>query len=522
MAEEKNASKEEAAAEEEIKNAVTIEEAGPCKKKITVEIPEETVLKATNEQYRTLGKDAEVPGFRKGRAPRRLLERRFGKEVSQQIKLKLLADASDAAVKDNEIDTLRDPDIDHEKIELPEKGTLKFEFEVEVRPEFDLPELENIPLNKTAFEVNDEQVASEIEMLRKYSGMWAPRKKGEKVEENDQVIGDVLLKVEGVEENEKIDNTEIFVRAGGFVGSVPVEELDKLLIGATAGDVKETSVDVPATFHNEAYRGKKVDITIEVKDVKWLKPAELDEAFFKNYGTENEAELKEKIEESLNARLEQDAKAEMTEQVYKYMIEKTDFDLPTSIIAEQAQSLMQRQYSTVLQKGLPAEQLKEEIEKIQSTSEDQAREQLKTFFILSKIAEKFEIEVTEEEINGQIAQIAIGRGQRPEKMKEDMLRDGTLAQFSMQLRESKCIDKLLETAKITEVAPEKAEKKKAVKVAKKTPKKTAKAKDDLKEAPKETPKKAVKKAAKKTTKKTDEKTAEKKTVKKSTKKKTDK
>lgn len=496
MADEKKASK----TEEEIKNVVTIEEAGPCKKKIVIEIPEETVLKATNEQYRTLGKDAEVPGFRKGHAPRRLLEKRFGKEVSQQIKLKLLADASDAAIKDNEIDVLRDPDIDHENVKLPEAGAMKFEFEVEVRPEFDLPELENIPLNKTTFEVTDEQITSEMDQLRKYSGMWAPRKKGEKVEENDQVIGDVLLKIEGVEEDEKIDNTEIFVRPGGFVGPIPVENLDKILVGAKSGDVKETSVDVPATFYKEEYRGKKIGVKVEVKDIKWLKPAELNEAFFKNYESENEDELKEKIEESLHARLEQDAKAEMTDQVYKYMVENTDFDLPTSIIAEQAQSIMQRQYTTILQRNLPAEQLKEEIEKIQSTSEEQAREQLKTFFILSKIAEKLEIEVTEEEINGQIAQIAIRRGQRPEKMKEDMLRDGSLAQFSMQLRESKCIDKLLETAKITEVASEKATEKKSAKVTQKTTKKATKAKDETAEdAKKVTKKKTVKKTTKKKT-----------------------
>ncbi len=501
MAEEKNASKEEKS-----KNIVTIEEAGPCKKKITVEIPEQTVLEATDEQYKTLGKDAEVPGFRKGRAPRRLLEKRFGKDLSQQIKLKLLADASDAAVKDNEIDILRDPDIDHEKIELPETGPMKFEFEIEVRPQFELPELQNIPINKTTREVTDKQVTSEIDKLRKYSGVWAPRKKGEKVEENDQVIGDVLLKVEGVEEDEKLDNTEIFVRPGGFVGSVPVEDLDKLLIGAKSGDVKETSIDVPATFYKEEYRGKKIDIKIEVKDIKWLKPAEINEAFCKNYNVENKDELKERIEESLQAKLEQDAKAEMTEQVYKYMVENTNFDLPTSIVAEQAQSLIQRQYTTLLQKSLPAEQLKEEVEKIQATSDDQAKEQLKTFFILSKIAEKLKIEVTDEEINGQISQIAVSRGQRPEKMKEDMLKDGSLAQFSMQLRESKCIDKLLETAKITEVAPEKTAKKKTKKVAKKTSKKTTKAKNDSEEAPK--------KAAKKATKK--------KTVKKTTKKKTDK
>ena len=116
--------------EAEIKNVVQIEESGPCKKKVSIEVPEEKIGKITDKQYETLRKDAQVPGFRKGRAPRRLLENRFGKEATEQIKLQIIAEASEQAVKDNELDILGDPNIDHEKIELPESGPLKFEFEV--------------------------------------------------------------------------------------------------------------------------------------------------------------------------------------------------------------------------------------------------------------------------------------------------------------------------------------------------------------------------------------------------------
>jgi len=130
------------------KNTVTIEDAGPCKKKVVIEIPEESIKAAVDEQYTELGREAVVPGFRKGRAPRRLLEKRFGKETNEQIKLKLLAEASEAAIKDNELDILGDPDIEFEKVELPPTGPMRFEFEAEVRPEFDLPKLEGIPVNR--------------------------------------------------------------------------------------------------------------------------------------------------------------------------------------------------------------------------------------------------------------------------------------------------------------------------------------------------------------------------------------
>jgi trigger factor len=147
----------------EIKNKVKIKDSGPCKQTVSVEIPEEKVKAALDEQYNDLRKDAVVPGFRRGRAPLRLLEKRFGKDVGQQVKLKLLVDASETAIKDNEIDVLVDPDIDYENVELPETGPLKFEFEVKVRPDVKLPKLEDIEVKKTESEVTEEQVDELIE-----------------------------------------------------------------------------------------------------------------------------------------------------------------------------------------------------------------------------------------------------------------------------------------------------------------------------------------------------------------------
>ncbi len=475
MAEEEQESTALAKEEEEstaLKNTVTIKEAGPCKKKVIVEIPEESIKNATDEQYKTLSKDAMVPGFRKGRAPRRLLEKRFGKEITEQVKLKLLADASDSAIKDNELNTLGEPDIDFENIELPDTGALKFDFEVEVRPDFDLPELDGIAVEKRKLEVTDEQIDREIEQLRRWSGVWTPRQAGA-VELDDQIIADAVLKADDDEEQEKLDNIEIFVRQNGFVGAVPVEKLDELLIGAKAGDAKQTTVDVPKTYFREKYRGKKVDIRITVKDIKWLKPAALDENFLKRFSVEEETELREKFHDMLQSRLETQERTEMTKQIYRYLLDNTDFDLPLDIVAQHSTTLLQRQYSNLMMRGLSREQVEEQMEQLQASSEQQAKEQLKTFFIMDKIAEKLEIDVSEEEINGHIAQLAIQQGQRPERMREQMLRDGSLAQFRLQVREDKCIAKLLESAKITEIEAEKKPQK-ARKTVRKSVKKPAK------------------------------------------------
>lgn len=486
------------------RNTVTVEDAGPCKKKVSIEIPEESIKEAIDEQYKELGREAVLPGFRKGRAPRRLLEKRFGKETNEQIKLKLLAEASEAAIKDKELDILGDPDIDFEKIELPTAGPMKFEFEAEVRPEFELPNLEKIPVKREKLTVTDEQISREIDQLRRWSGVWAPREDGQ-VEADDQIIADVLLRPELTEEEKakqteaaekaekgeeseqspvleaetKLDNTEIYVRSQGFVGAVPVEKLDEWLGGAKVGQTRTTTVEVPKTYFREEYRGRKVEIEVTVKEIKYLKPAEMNEQFLERYGVESEAELRERVQDNLQQQQESRIRQDMSEQIYQYLLDHSSFDLPLDIVARQAGTILQRQYINLLQRGLSRQQVEEQMEQLRAGSEEQAKEQLKTFFIMDKVADKLEIEVTEEEINGHIAQIAIQRGQRPEKMKEQMERDGSLAQFRMDVRQNKCINKLLETADITEQEAQatEAKPKKAKKTAKKSAEDTAEKED---------------------------------------------
>ncbi len=456
------------------KNTVVVEDAGPCKKKVTIEVPAETIKDMADEQYRELRREAVLPGFRKGRAPRRLLEKRFGKETSESVKLKLLAEASEAAIKGKELNVLTDPDLDYEHIDLPEAGPMKFDFEVEVRPEFELPALEGIAVTRPKLEVTDEQIDREIEQLQRWSGTWTPKEKGA-IERDDQIIADVRLDVELTEEEKaqqaavaegkaeeeagqtkipeaetKLDNIEVYVRPNGFVGPIPVEKLDELLVGAKAGEKKTTTAEVPQTYFREEFRGRKVDVEIDIKDIKCLKPAEINEHFLQRYNVESADELRDRIRDNLQARIETQVRSDMSDQVYQHLLDNTDFELPMDIVARQAGNVLQRQYMSLLSRGLSRQQIEEQMEQLQAGSEEEAKQQLKTFFIMDKIADKLDMDVSDEEINGHIAQVAMQRGQRPEKLKEQMERDGSLAQFRLDVRQSKCIEKLLESANITE------------------------------------------------------------------------
>ena len=482
----------EKAENNEIKNIVNIEEAGPCKKKISVEIPQGKINKVLDEQYDQLRRDALVPGFRKGRAPRRLLEKRFGKEATEQVKVKLLLDAGEAAIKDSNLDTLGEPNIDHEKIELPQSGSLKFDFEIEVRPQFKLPSLEGIPVEKPKLEVTSETVEQEIAELQKRLGAWKP--KDGKITADDQIIADVILKPEGGE-TEKIENTEIYAHHRGLVGKVPVDKLDELLVGAKAGDVKKTVTEVPSTFFDEKYRGKKVDIEIKINDIKQLQPAELNENFFKRFGVANKDELANMIRQRSEADVERHQKDAMRQSVRNYLLDKVDFELPANIVADQSNQLLHRQYTRLLMQGLKTEDIQQHMEQLKASSGEQAKEQLKSFFIMDAIAKKLDIKTTEEEINGYIAQVAMYRQVRPEKLREQMSRDGSLAQAAIEIREIKCIDKILESAKITEVEPKKIAERHAKPVkkaaAKKEPEKAKKHEKEEEKAEKAEPKKAA-------------------------------
>jgi trigger factor len=147
----------------------------------------------------------------------------------------------------------------------------------------------------------------------------------------------------------------------------------------------------------------------------------------------------------------------MKDQIYKYLLTNTKFDLPESVVADQSAQLLRRQYANMLIRGMTTEQVQEEADKLKAVSDEQAKEQLRVFFIMEKLADRLGVSVSEEEINGKIAEIAIRRGRRPEKVREEMSRDGSLVSLGMQLREEKCLEKLLASAKITETkaAPDK-------------------------------------------------------------------
>ncbi len=467
--------------EDKLNCTVELSDSGPWQKKISIVIPRDEIDAAMSEQYGDLTKTAEIPGFRKGRAPRVLVQKRFGDEVTEQTKLRLLARAFEQVEDDQDFEILGEPDFDPGDIVLPDEGDMTFEYEVEVKPEFDLPELEGIKVEKPIFEVTDDKLDDAIEEICKRYGTLKDLEEKDKAVAEDVVRSDVTIKVDGIEEEETLIDHPLRVYEGGIKG-VWVEDLEKVLKGAKVGDTKTCSAEAPDTHNNEEWQGKKVDFSISIKAIRRMIPAEMNDDLFNKLGVGDEEELRKYLSEDMERRADNEVRQEMSRQVMDFLSEKIDIELPKKILARHEARALQRRYYELMQNGVAQDQIAENIEKLRSASSEQAMAELKMSFIMEKVAEQLEIAVTDAEVNGWVAQIAMMNRRRPEKVRDELRSQGRLEDLQDQIRNEKAIDKLLEMAEVVDKpleadkAPKETAKKK--KTTKKTTKKAAKKAED--------------------------------------------
>jgi len=473
MAESENNVEQE---QEEFDCTVTVEDSGAWKKKIAVQVPRKEIDKELNNQYSELRKTADIPGFRKGHAPRKLFEKRFGHDVTNQAKLRLLAQALEKIDKDQDFEVLGEPDFDPEKIELPETGDLDFEYEIEVKPEFEIPTLEGVRIEKQVVKIDEKRVNEALEALRRRYGKMD---EVETAQSGDMIRADVTMKVEGIEQGET--GHDLPVRVGPtVVMGVWFEDMAKVLTGAKPGQTKTATAEVPDTHEKEEYRGKNAEFTIEIKLINRLIPAEMNEEFFGSFGVEDEETLRRVIQESLEGQVDREMRTHSVRQIYKYLEENVEFELPAGVAARYSDRMLSRRYYELLQQGVPQEQLVENMERLRASSSEQSAQELKMSFIMERVADKLEIEVSEMEINGYIANMAAQQGRRPERLRDELDRQGRSAMLKHQIREEKAIDRILEMADVVD-APAVKEEASKPKTRKKTAEKPAESTEKTKE-----------------------------------------
>jgi trigger factor len=449
MADPETAGGTTATEEQEYTYNVTIEDLGPATKKIKVEIPEDRIKGKLAEQFKELRSQAAIPGFRPGHAPQKLIEKRFATDVKDQVRRTLVSESYEQALEKNNLSVLGEPDFDNpDAIQLPETGAMNFSFTVEVQPDFQLPDLKNIKVKRPKIEVKDENVDQAMQNLREQQGALMPvEDRG--VQDKDYLLADVHIKADGNVLAHQHD-AQVVARPGR-IGGIQIDDLDKQLEGLKPGETRTIKAHAPDSHPNEALRGKDVEIDVTLKDLKHLELAEINQAFLEDLGFKDESELRDALREQMVERITYDVQQALREQVSKHLLDNIQFDLPAKLSGKQTDRVVNRRAIELLQRGLSREQIEANIERLRAGADEEAARELKLFFILQKLATDFGVDVDEAELNGRIAMLAAQRGRRPEKLKQDMTKDGSLSNLYLQMREQKAIDKVLESAQIEEV-----------------------------------------------------------------------
>ncbi|MDP7636619.1 MAG: trigger factor [Phycisphaerae bacterium] len=461
-------------------NSVTIEDAGLLRKKVTVKVPQERIDAKREEMFGELHDAVQVPGFRIGHAPRRLIEKRFGREVTHDVRNALVGESLGQAIEKSDLQVLGEPDLDLENVELPESGDLEFTFEVEVAPEFELPEAKGIRVEKIAYQVTEERIDAYIDELRQARATHEPTE--DPAADGDLVNISARISIAGGETVQR-DNLSLRVAPGQIEG-LPLVNLGAELTGKKAGETAELKITVPGAHPNEDWKNKEASVDITVKEVRKAVLPEGGEAFAKQAGFETLDEFRGFVRNRMELRLASETKRHMREQVSQFLLDNTDFDLPEGAAARHSEQVLQRRYVDLMRQGVPRERIDENLTRLQAAADEQAKRELRLQFILDKVAEARNIEVTEEDINSVIASMAGQYERRPERLRQELASAGTLEQLRMSMREDAALDKLLEQAEVVEVSPAEAEgqpdkdakdqKSKARKTAKKSAKKTVK------------------------------------------------
>lgn len=452
---------DESPAPERGQQEVQIEDSGPARKSLTIEVPAERIRKKIEESFGKLRDEAAIPGFRRGRAPHRLIERRFGSAVRDEVKGQLLSECYTQAIEDHQLDVIGEPDIkDVENIRLPDDGPLTFKVEIEVSPQVTLPELNDLTVSRESISVSDEDVTKEIERLRERLGQ-VKAVPDAVASPGDWLKGDVKIMAGSdapAEGEPLIHFPETYVQVHGeemqfrgHVAGLVVEDLGHRLAGKQPGQTVVISMTGPAGHEDDRVRNQPITIHLRIDQIDRLEPASI-ESVVEQSGLESEQALLARIRETLESRAQQQQRSKLHDQISQQLLDRVQFELPEGLTGRQTARVLRRRALELAYQGVPQPEIEQRIADMRQQSEAEARRQLKLFFILDKAAKQWDIEVSEGEINGRLAALAMQQGRRPEKLRQELARSGDLEYLYLQIREQKTLDKLLEQVKIVEAA----------------------------------------------------------------------
>jgi trigger factor len=430
--------------------AVDIQSVGPCKKHLKITIPREEVDRQFGDSLKSMRREAAVPGFRPGRAPATLVQKRFKKEVEGQVKNQLLMAALQQVDDDHKINPISRPELDLDAIELAPDGPLTFEMDVEVQPEFDLPTYKGLTVQRPVRKVTDADLDAQFRTFLERYAQEVPKLEGG-ADAGDLIVADLTFEKDGVQLNQVKEVKFRLLPALRLQDGV-IEDLQAALAGAKPGERREAVAQIGTSSPDPAIRGQAIRVVFNVLDLKTLRLPEVNEEFLSGLGFDDEAELRDAMKASLERRvLYQQAQA-VRGNLLNQLVGQVPIELPSDLVKRQESTTLRNMVLEMRQAGLSDAELRAREAEIRANAHETTLRNLKEFFLLSRIAEAEGIKVDDDDLDREIDMIAMRTEESPRRIRARIEKEGLADGLATQILERRVIDFVLESATIEDVA----------------------------------------------------------------------
>ena len=428
---------------------VAVESPSTCVRHLTVTISPEDIERYYDDAFSEMMPKAEVPGFRAGRAPRKLVEHRFRKEMKDQVKGSLLVDSIAQVTEEENLSAISEPDFKLDSVVLPDEGPMTFEFNLEVRPEFDVPKWKGLKLERPQREFDAADIDRQMEKILGGYGRLVPH-------EGPASSGDYVTVNLSFKDGEKVisSSQEEVIRLRPVLSfrDCKIEKFDKLMKGVVAGETREGMAKLTDDAPNESLRGKKITAEFEVLDVKKLEVPELTQSMLEDLGDfDSEADFRDTILDTLYRQLEYHQGQEIRKQITATLTEAANWELPPDLLKRQSARELERAVLELRRSGFSDEEIQRHENELRQNSAINTARALKEHFILEKIAEEEQIDVESSDFDEEIRLIARQSGESARRVRARLDKGGMMDALRNQIVERKVIDQIRDAAKVKNV-----------------------------------------------------------------------
>ncbi len=412
-----------------------------CRRELELEIPAEKVKQESERIAREFARVARVPGFRPGKAPVTLIQRRFAGEIKEEVLQALVPEFIEQAVAEQRLVPVTRPQVD--RVDFPEGGPLKFRAVFEVLPEFELGDYKNLEIELPPFEVTDDHVEKALEEMRQRAARFVPVE-GRAVGDGDFAV--VKLTGTPAGGGDPVQAENVLVHIGT---EETLDEFNTQLRGAQSGETRRFSVSYPDDYPDSKLAGKSYHYVVHVEGIKEKRLPELDDDFAKEVSdAQTLAELREKIRRGLEAERDRRIRELAHQKIVEALVTRHDFPVPEAMVEHQMDVRLERLVHSLAAQGVDPRGVNVDWVALRRRQRDRAVEDVKAELLLDRIAAAENIEVGEAELERQLAALGEASGESATAVRARLTKQGALDTIKSRLRSEKTLEWLQQHARI--------------------------------------------------------------------------